>query len=59
MQCPFNPNHRICPKTWNEHIEKCLIKMEGYTLKSQFLSESLDNPAQSIYIGKELMAIII
>jgi hypothetical protein len=52
VQCPFNPNHRICPKTWNEHIEKCLIKMEGYTTKSQFLSESLDNPAQSIYIDR-------
>jgi antitoxin component YwqK of YwqJK toxin-antitoxin module len=26
--------------------------MEGYTLKSQFLSESLDNPAQSIYIDR-------
>ncbi|XP_063909516.1 U11/U12 small nuclear ribonucleoprotein 48 kDa protein-like [Zophobas morio] len=50
VQCPVNPHHRISPQSWNEHIEKCVIKIEGYDEKSQFLSESVDNSTQSIYI---------
>ncbi|XP_044257952.1 U11/U12 small nuclear ribonucleoprotein 48 kDa protein-like [Tribolium madens] len=52
VQCPVNPHHRIHPKSWNEHIEKCVVKIEGYSSNSQFLSESLDNPTQSIYIDR-------
>ncbi|EEZ98612.2 U11/U12 small nuclear ribonucleoprotein 48 kDa protein [Tribolium castaneum] len=52
VQCPVNPHHRIHPKSWTEHIEKCVVQIEGYSSNSQFLSESLDNPTQSIYIDR-------
>ncbi|RZB41016.1 U11/U12 small nuclear ribonucleoprotein 48 kDa protein-like, partial [Asbolus verrucosus] len=51
VPCPINPHHRICSRSWNEHIEKCVIKLEGYDVKDQFLSESLNDATQSIYLA--------
>uniref|UniRef100_A0A1Y1LHW5 CHHC U11-48K-type domain-containing protein n=1 Tax=Photinus pyralis TaxID=7054 RepID=A0A1Y1LHW5_PHOPY len=54
IKCSVDPHHRVHINSSDEHIHKCSLRKEGYTLDEDFLSEPVHNPKSSIFIDDHM-----